>query len=141
MCMSKIETMCRKPAQEIHIGYKYFDVFTYGADKGIYNIFQGNKVKSGVWVHDTNTKGISMSGLDSFKRFLDDGTIQFNRITRKYPPGFHIFTTKEGAEQADISGKLLKVKYKNVVAEGIDRRADCVIARSMMILPGQIKWR
>jgi len=58
----------------------------------------------------------------------------------KYYPGFHIFKTRNAARKYDIPSRVVKVKYRYVIAEGNQLccddwyyESDCVVAAQIMV--------
>lgn len=139
MCLAKINHINYYADSTVCDGYKYF---VY--ENGFMSPYNKKKIKSGVWIHDDNIDPISCHEcIDTFVKF-DGERLIINRIAKKYPPGFHIFPSEVEALKyhCEVTGaKLYKVKYKNVVAYGMDKKAECVIARSILIIPGQLKNR
>lgn len=54
---------------------------------------------------------------------------------KRYQIGFHIFLTREMARRwKDYDGIIRKVKFRNVVAKGIQNIAQVVVAKEMLII-------
>lgn len=146
MCLKKVECIYARPLYNVSIGYKYFDLI----DNQLYSVYKNNSMpfRVGIWIHDDNKTPISSE--QKFRSFTSFGCINQQTIlnidykTIKYPPGFHIFETHADARLYDVRDKdhvvLLKVKYTNIVACGKDYSdSNCIIARSMLIVPNQLK--
>jgi hypothetical protein len=71
----------------------------------------------------------------SFNIIGEDGT--------KYPAGFHVFTTKEDAEDYGfgmpncwsfpLSAIVVKVKYKTILAKGIQGKLPCIVTQFLYV--------
>lgn len=141
MCLEKVIAIYDKIDPTISYGYKIYKI----VGNKISNVYQNKyiNIRVGIWYNDTNINSIaSKESIRSFRSFL--GTeLEILRTPILYPPGFHIFTSKSDAEKyARLMGienyKVLRVKYKNTVAEGLDKhKIHSIIARSILILPGQ----
>ena len=65
-----------------------------------------------------------------------DTSITSWRTTNSYPAGFHIFTTKEDAENYKKSFPatfVVKVKYKTILAKGIQDGLLCIVAQFLYV--------
>jgi len=53
----------------------------------------------------------------------------------QYPYGFHIFTTRKGARSWKMYNKekIVRVRYRRVVARGMQYNYGCVIAKEMYV--------
>ncbi len=51
----------------------------------------------------------------------------------EYPAGFHIFITREGARNWSSYDKVIKVRYRRVVARGIQGGYKCIVAKEMYV--------
>jgi hypothetical protein len=137
MCLNTVSRICNPEPKEI-VGYKYFDM--NGSDIRSPMMGSDNLYKLGKWIDDASE---SLIDSDEENQVLTgvkaDGTLKFNYNNKQYPSGFHILRTKKDARKYVAASelgdwRLFKVKYKNVVAEGLDNGARVVIARSMLIL-------
>lgn len=122
MCLDKVDKVTRKGKG---IGYKVFFV----RDGKLYHWF--NPVRSDnpnplpieEWIDDPN-----------------DGTLTIGK-GKEYRQGFHVFKELNNEIEkfkSDLRDEVYKVKYKDVVASGMNERIKCVVARKMYIMKGEL---
>jgi len=103
-------------------GYKYFNVET---EKIKFEHYYTNKnLKTNIWI-----KNSSFCGIEYLQTIYGDGT---------YQSGFHIFKHKKDAQYiVDTflnNCKVYKVKFRRVLAKGIQDKMQVIVANEIMIL-------
>jgi hypothetical protein len=127
MCLKRV-TRIRRPVEKIEYGWKVVEVCE---NKQLKALFMDDDFVIDKWMHDHKDGYITAK----------DGN--------KYRLGFHILRTRDQATRLHRSLKsklfgtrVVRIKYKNVVAEGLDSEdidliedcGECIVARSIMIL-------
>jgi hypothetical protein len=121
MCLSVVNSIGNS---KIYVGYKYFDdVYRYDTE--------GRKLK-GIKSVMTPFRYITLN-IGEWYKSEDNYTIKASNY-QEYPAGYHIFPTKRIAERSEYSGKLYKVEYKDILAEGEESGSKVIIARHMRVV-------
>lgn len=135
MCLDTVTKTYDTPKKMNGVGYKGFN-YIYKTDDNDYYLRDknGNAIRrddiieppcfgptlpTGTWVEPHNDMGIIAS----------DGT--------NYRSGFHILLSKKAARE--WGSGLHKVKFTDVVAEGMQDEHKCVVARKIFICKKEIK--
>ena len=113
MCLSRL--MEFKPR---YVGYKVVEKNTVGGEVCYYpDMYPTVAFKIKEWTEDRNQRLLRACNGE------------------KYETGFHIFETLEGARRYCVEYEvILKVKYKKVVATGIDCASRVVVAKEIFPL-------
>ncbi|KKL53561.1 hypothetical protein LCGC14_2274210 [marine sediment metagenome] len=110
------------PNGKYRIGWKCCTVRDYGF-WSMYN----NTTEFRTWIKSTILKIYYTCGNNAFDKF------SVNR-KKSYPSGFHIFTTKAGAANyLPVNENIVQVRYRKIVACGIQRNYECIVAREMYV--------
>ena len=123
MCLDTIDEVIQ---WKTGVGYKlFYNQSSYGPSRMMTGYSRVNRMEARLdkWLHDEGAAG---------------GLIN-TTYSSKYPAGFHLNKTKAGAERLRIelnwnTAVIREVKFKNVVATGLQSGTVCIVARSIMLL-------
>lgn len=131
MCLSRVDEKFDPPSKEIGIGWKWFKIKN-GAIRSVHDYGIAD-YHPGKWIHDQSDGDLSYSTFNYKFGFYE---------TNYYSTGYHLYKSERSAKRhgCSVHNKiLLQVKYTNVVAKGKDKQPCAIVARSIMILPGQLE--
>ncbi len=120
MCLSSIQQIKSEklPKDKYHIGWKCVYIDTQNKNK-FTSLFNVSKLFD-KWLK------CNYKLTDRIRLYLGD----------IYPKGFHIFTTREDArnyKHKSRKEKVVKVRYRRVVARGMQSDYKCVIAKEIYV--------
>lgn len=118
MCLDRLKDFKVKlDENEVGIGWKVFGVGQYG---GLYTELRGNSLKvlrRGCWLKEKTYR-------EHKREFTEGG----------YSVGFHVFLTKKGAcNWGESEERTRKVKFRKVVATGIQKNHRTIVAKEIFI--------
>jgi hypothetical protein len=121
MCLTVVKETRNGKGTAVRIGWKVFSTFR---DVGIQfeHQYTDQKPILGKW----------MKAIEKRVRVWDN-TLENKKC---YQSGFHIYETQQGARRGGRLGRfaqIWKVKYRGVLARGIQDQSDVVVARYMYI--------
>jgi hypothetical protein len=145
MCLRKIELNLKRQrnGQFVGTGYKILPTKSYANHTDLVQVFNDKKQLtkaaerkgwSRKWMQ---AKGWQGKGLQHENAAAD---FRSNNQDIHYSPGFHIFLTKEAAQNYTHRGVIVKVEFKNVIAFGTNETnvngasAPCVVAEYMRVV-------
>lgn len=122
MCLERVTKRYQKPTNKVIWVYKKF---TFYGNKILFH-YQGGSTSVGVWVKSSNRNLISD---------LATGEEQ------NYKSGFHAYSVFKQAQKilGKHDKKILRVKFRKVVAEGVQDGASVVVAKEMYIPKTEFK--
>lgn len=113
MCLDRVITTYEENTEQ-GFGYKYLEV----PEDGDYleTPFVGTKLYPNQWIRDGHVETL------------------YGSFGGKYSSGFHIFTDLEEAQKYPLVEPLFKVRYRGIIAEGIDAGCTVVVTKEIMVL-------
>ncbi|OGM10644.1 hypothetical protein A2Z67_00110 [Candidatus Woesebacteria bacterium RBG_13_36_22] len=127
MCLEKVT---HKNLNLEGYGYKVFRR-PYVPGGGLEFLYQGNhkNLPVGKWVNEKKFRNPSLYGIYTHSIQALDGT--------RYPKGWHIFASKQGAKRYMNGGRIVKkVEYRKGQTVGYEERFKVIVARFIKIIEG-----
>ncbi len=120
MCLSKLN---EPPYEQSGVGYKVYNKHSYGSYSSLFY----------KWNNTSHFKlGQEYESSNGYvHKYYDSTALDF------YPEGFHIFKNYDDAlayAQDESWVGVLQVEYSEVVAEGEQEKAPCVVARKIKLI-------